>query len=135
MDKDDMDAMDDLRDTIDALTAERDALRSDVLALQEQRAQQLAACDCAALLDTPESHATARIERDNPFWSPAYESVMRRTSECISLRTERDALVAQFSILETQRDSAKQERDALVARVRELEQHIVLLENGLANAH
>lgn len=64
-----------------AVKAERDALR-------EQIGQKLSACSCAAIMDTPETHEQAKIERDNPFWSPAYEDVMRRTGECIQLRAD-----------------------------------------------
>ena len=74
---------------VDSYKAERDQLRAEVLKLQEQIGQQLAACDCAAMMDTPETHEKNKtVTRENPFWSNAFESVMRRTAECIALRAE-----------------------------------------------
>lgn len=65
--------------------------------LQHENAQKLAACDCAAMMDTPESHEKNKsIARDNPFWSPAFDSVMRRTGECIQLRAEVQRLKAEL---------------------------------------
>ncbi len=62
-------------------------LTAELRKLQELNAQQLAACDCAAMRDTPETHeGNKTVQRGNPFWSPAFESVMRRTAECIELR-------------------------------------------------
>jgi hypothetical protein len=61
-------------------------LRQKVKELEELLGQKLAACSCAAIMDTKETHSKAKIEKDNPFWSPAYEDVMKRTSECIALR-------------------------------------------------
>lgn len=71
------------------LIQERDRLSAEVGALHEHKAQQLAACDAAAMMDTAETHEKNKtVTRDNPFWSPAFESVMRRTAECIALRAE-----------------------------------------------
>jgi hypothetical protein len=155
MDKDDMDAMDDLRDTIDTLTAERDAL--------------------AAQLET------AKRERDSfQRVGKHYESVLFKAANMLNpdgsgrtgalvvlsdlpkLVSERDAL--QERLKRSCEDCAEDDTairnalrpilgadivdgnthgvpgivdlvDALAARVRELEQHIALIENGLANAH
>ena len=77
----------------DSACIEASRLHAEVATLQEQIGQQLAACDCAATMDTAETHEKNKIvTRDNPFWSPAFESVMHRTSECISLRAEVEAL-------------------------------------------
>jgi hypothetical protein len=65
---------------------------NELKSLHELMAQKLAACDVAAMSDTPETHTAAIIQNDSPFWSPAYESVMRRTSECIKLRRASDLL-------------------------------------------
>jgi hypothetical protein len=54
--------------------------------LQEEIGLKLAACSCAALMDTERTHPDAKIDRDNPAWSAAYEDVMRRTEECMHLR-------------------------------------------------
>lgn len=70
------------------LTALQESNREVVKEWQERNAQQLAACDCAAMMDTAETHEKNKsVVRGNPFWSPAYVSVMRRTAECITLRT------------------------------------------------
>jgi hypothetical protein len=75
------------------LTTQREAHEREIKVWQERNAQQLAACDCAAMMDTPETHEKNKVvTRDNPFWSPAFESVMRRTAECIKLRQELSAL-------------------------------------------
>ena len=55
---------------------------------RELQAKKLAACSCAATMDTPEGHEEAKIEKENEYWSPAYEDVMRRTAECIRLRLQ-----------------------------------------------
>lgn len=62
--------------------------RRELAEVNEHSGQQLAACSCAAILDTPETHEKAKIDRENPFWSLAYEDVMRRTAECIELRSK-----------------------------------------------
>ena len=79
-------------DHVDCLKAENAALKAEQVELIEGIGQKLAACDIAAMSDTQESHERAKLNKDNSFWSPAYESVMRRTAECIALRAERDAL-------------------------------------------
>jgi hypothetical protein len=56
----------------------------------------------------------------NPH-AASIEDIARLAADLMDAKATIDALTA--------------ERDALVARVLELEQHIVLLENGLANAH
>ena len=76
-------------------------LERELSAANERVGQHLAACSCAAIMDTPESHAKAKIEHDNPFWSPAYEDVMRRTAECIRLREVVSDLVAHTEVGET----------------------------------
>lgn len=82
-----------INEKVPLLIAERDQLRAEVRKLQEQIGQQLAACDCAAMMDTPETHEKNKtVTRENPFWSPAFESVMRRTAECIALRAEVERL-------------------------------------------
>lgn len=84
-----------------AVKAERDQLRAEVRKLQEQIGQQLAACDCAAIMDTPEMHEKNKtVTRENPFWSNAFESVMRRTAECIALRAEVERLKKPTSEIE-----------------------------------
>jgi hypothetical protein len=66
---------------------------AEIESLQEQRGMQLAACDCAATMDTKETHeGNKTVTRGNPYWSPAFESVMRRTAECIKLRADNEAL-------------------------------------------
>lgn len=83
--------------SVAALRKERDQLRAEVRKRQEQIGQQLAACDCAAMMDTPETHEKNKtVTRENPFWSNAFESVMRRTAECIALRAELAKERAQF---------------------------------------
>lgn len=68
----------------DAISAQ---IRPGVQALHELQAQKLAACSCAAIMDTPETHDQNKdMKPDNPFWSPAFDDVMRRTGECIKLR-------------------------------------------------
>lgn len=47
----------------------------------------LAGCGVAALSDTPESMASQRLAPDSPYWSASYGDVLRRTQECIDLRT------------------------------------------------
>ena len=70
-----------------------DQLERQLVSLRELNAQQLAACDCAAMLDTAETHeGNKTVQRGNPFWSEAFESVMRRTAECIKLRAEVESL-------------------------------------------
>lgn len=62
--------------------------------LVERNALQLAACDCAAMMDLAESHESNKVVvRGNPAWSPAFDSVMRRTAECIELRARARALL------------------------------------------
>lgn len=76
-----------LREPGEKLMAELAALRAKVSGLQEQGALQLAACDCAAMLDTANTHEQNKtVVRGNPAWSPAFDSVMRRTAEIIALR-------------------------------------------------
>lgn len=88
-----------MNETIKALKEERDQLRTEVRKLQEQIGQQLAACDCAAIMDTPEMHEKNKtVTRENPFWSNAFESVMRRTAECIALRAEVERLTRERRI-------------------------------------
>lgn len=68
--------------------------RAEIRRVNEESAQQLAACDCAARMDTAETHAQNKtLTRDNPFWSPAFESVMRRTAECIELRAWKESVL------------------------------------------
>lgn len=72
------------------ITAERERDEA-----REHAGLQLAACDCAAIMDTAETHAQNKtVTRDNPSWSPAFESVMRRTAECIQLRADNARLRA-----------------------------------------
>lgn len=53
----------------------------------QPEAQRLAACSCAAIMDTPETHDQNKdMKPGNPFWSPAFDDVLRRTGECIKLR-------------------------------------------------
>lgn len=66
--------------------------------LVERNALQLAACDCAAMMDLAEPHESNKVVvRGNPAWSPAFDSVMRRTAECIELRAETGKLTAQLA--------------------------------------
>jgi hypothetical protein len=74
--------------------AERDKLKADNARIYERSAQQLAACDVAAISDTVDTFAKSECPKDSPFWSPAYESVRRRTVECIKLRADNARLAA-----------------------------------------
>jgi hypothetical protein len=57
--------------------------------LQEELGLKLAACSCAAIMDTPETHEQNKsVTRESPAWTPAFEAVMRRTAECIELRSK-----------------------------------------------
>lgn len=79
-----------LNTRLDPQHATLEQMLQDAVAFErEQHGLQLAACDCAAMMDTEETHAQNNtVTRDNPSWSHAFESVMRRTAECIKLRTE-----------------------------------------------
>lgn len=79
-------------DQLEKLHMDVKLLREQLKADRELHAQQLAACDVAALADTPFTHYNAKLPTDSPYWSPAYESVMRRTDECIRLRLEVERL-------------------------------------------
>lgn len=86
-------------------------------AIREGAALQLAACDCAAMMDTAETHAqNYTVKQGNPSWSPAFDSVMRRTAECIKLRAEVAALTASF----TPNGALARENETLRAQVREM---------------
>lgn len=77
---------------IGELERERDEAR-------EQSGLKLAACECAAIMDTAETHAQNKtVTRDNPSWSPAFESVMRRTAECIQLRADNARLRSEIAV-------------------------------------
>jgi hypothetical protein len=104
---------------------------ADNAALREEMALKLAACDCAAMMDLPESHESNKVVvRGNPAWSPAFESVMRRTAECIALRAQLATAQAKIAALETQLEAhawkispamAQAQIDQLNAKVAELE--------------
>ena len=98
------------------VSAERDQLRVEVRKLQEQIGQQLAACDCAATMDTPETHEQNKtVTRENPFWSNAFGSVMRRTFECIALRAEAEKAKGYIALQVARAERAEAEVEQLRA--------------------
>jgi hypothetical protein len=84
--------------------------------------------------------ATLTTERDdlldghNKYSSDPMKCCVPMT-DFLRVKNERDALKEQLACAVDSHIANCAERDALVARVRELEQHIALIENGLANAH
>lgn len=57
----------------------------------------LAACGVAALCDTTESMESMRLSTDNLYYSASYGDVLRRTQECIDLRSKVAALDKAFA--------------------------------------
>lgn len=100
-----------LRESQQAVDALRDAqqqrteLEERIAELTEGMALKLAACDVAGLSNTREAFERASIDRNNPAWSPAYESVRRAV---LSEMDAREALAdahAELSRLTEARDT------------------------------
>lgn len=100
---------DELAQEVSSLRTENERLTRERLTLQEELGLKLAACDCAAIMDTEESHAKNKdVAPGNPSWSPAFDSVMRRTTECITLRTRLRELEGRVKELEVENASMGQ---------------------------
>lgn len=92
-----MNEIEQLKNTIQQLEHEIIYLKEVNVKLQGDMDYKLAACDCAAMMDTEDTFAQNNIiNRDNDCWTPAFESVMRRTKETIDLRKECAELKAQL---------------------------------------
>jgi hypothetical protein len=99
------------------ITAERDALL----------VAKYPGCKVLSLGDScPCKICTLERERD---------ALREKVEECDREPEWFSAMEKQIADLEGENETLTAERDALEARVRELEQHIALIENGLANAH
>ncbi len=74
-------------------------LRRQLADTRELMGRKLAAVSVAAMMDTQFTHEQHKIDQSNEAWSPAYSDTMRRTAECIELRSKlatRDARIAEL---------------------------------------
>lgn len=67
-----------------------DRIRAAMQQKIDQLSSQLTTCANAALQDTAYSHARQAelTNKNTPDWSPAFDCIMRRTAECIRLRSD-----------------------------------------------
>lgn len=87
--------------------AENARLRAHLEEAREQEALRLAACDVQALSNTVETFLAVSIDRDNPAWSAAYDSVRKAVAREMDYRAQ---LTAQTHAL----DQLKADKQALI---------------------
>jgi DNA repair exonuclease SbcCD ATPase subunit len=89
------------------LHGEYEALKRELGEAQETHGIQLAAISTAAMCNTRESAKLQRIDRDSPYWTPAYSDVVTTIEREMSLREELTTLRADYEHVSSILDDAR----------------------------